>query len=280
MTWRIGIEHVSRYRYLEPVTTSFNEARIVPSTRQGQTVIESGVDIKPHTHLFTYFDYWSTLVVAFDVSVPHTELVVTGWSTVETASSNGENGHLGWEGLHSYDIQDRFAELLIPTRFTEGNEELTSIAHDLAAGRAPRETLEEVAAWTRSTMRYVAGSTNVSTSALEAWRQSAGVCQDFAHLTLAILRSLGIPARYVSGYLHPNPDALVGEPTDGQSHAWVEAWLGSWHAVDPTNGSSVGERHVAVGRGRDYADVAPFRGVYHGGALGDLSVSVKLTRVA
>jgi transglutaminase-like putative cysteine protease len=106
------------------------------------------------------------------------------------------------------------------------------------------------------------------------------VCQDFVHLTLAVLRAMGIPARYTSGYLHPSPDAGVGDTIAGQSHAWAEAWTGEWHGLDPTNGGPTGERHVTVGRARDYADVSPFKGIFQGGPAEALGVTVELTRLA
>jgi len=106
------------------------------------------------------------------------------------------------------------------------------------------------------------------------------VCQDFTHLTLAVLRGMGIPARYVSGYLHPSKAAEVGTVSTGESHAWVEAWTGDWWGFDPTHLGPVGERHVVVGRGRDYADVSPLKGVYHGAPAEALTVSVEITRLA
>ena len=108
-------------------------------------------------------------------------------------------------------------------------------------------------------MRYTPGITTVQTTASEAWAQAAGVCQDFTHVTLSLLRAVGIPARYVSGYLYTG-SGEVGETVIGESHAWVEVWDGRWHGLDPTNGRVVGEGHVVVARGRDYADVSPLRG--------------------
>ena len=131
----------------------------------------------------------------------------------------------------------------------------------------------------RSRLRYQAGTTDASTSALEALRRGSGVCQDFVHLSLAVLRAMGIPARYTSGYLHPSPDAGMGDRVEGQSHAWLEAWTGDWQPFDPTNGGKVGERHVMVGRARDYADVSPLKGIYHGAPSTALGVSVELTRL-
>lgn len=110
-------------------------------------------------------------------------------------------------------------------------------------------------------------------------RARTDLCQDFAHLTLGVLRAMGIPGRYVSGYLHPFPDAGIGQAVTGQSHAWVEWWDGDWRPFDPTNGVFAGERHVIVGRGRDYHDVTPLKGVFKGGPAEGLGVEVELTRL-
>jgi transglutaminase-like putative cysteine protease len=124
------------------------------------------------------------------------------------------------------------------------------------------------------------GVTGVHTTAAEAWSGRRGVCQDIAHLALGALRSVGIPARYVSGYLHPKPDAAIGETVAGESHAWVEWFCGSWRGFDPTNLIDIGDRHVTVGHGRDYNDVAPLRGIYAGPSSSSLFVTVEITREA
>ena len=112
----------------------------------------------------------------------------------------------------------------------------------------------------------------------QAWAKGRGVCQDFTHATLSLLRAVGIPARYVSGYLHTEEPA-VGQTVVGESHAWVEYWDGRWHAVDPTNDRAVGSAHVIVARGRDYADVPPLKGIYAGGESEGLGVSVSITQL-
>lgn len=124
------------------------------------------------------------------------------------------------------------------------------------------------------------GATGVLTDAQEAWDQGQGVCQDMAHVTVALLRAAGLPARYVSGYLHADPEAEPGQTIAGQSHAWAEYWAGSWLACDPTSGAAVAERHVVVARGRDYADVPPHKGIYHGAPGSTLGVTVEVTRLA
>ena len=113
-------------------------------------------------------------------------------------------------------------------------------------------------------MEYMRGVTGVHSTAAEAWGERKGVCQDIAHVALGALRSVGIPARYVSGYLHPDAGAAIGQTVIGESHAWVEWFAGEWRGYDPTNLAEVGELHVLVGRGRDYSDVSPLRGVYAG----------------
>ena len=125
-----------------------------------------------------------------------------------------------------------------------------------------------------------AGTTGVHSSGLDALREGKGVCQDFAHLTLILLRSMGIPSRYVSGYLHPNAKAKVGDTIDGQSHAWIQAWTGGWWNYDPTNDKEINEQYISVGVGRDYADVTPLKGIYSGEGSTDLDVVVEITRLA
>ena len=106
------------------------------------------------------------------------------------------------------------------------------------------------------------------------------MCQDFAHITLAALRCIGIPSRYVSGYVASEPDLERGQSCPGESHAWIEIWDGAWMPYDPTNLAPVGLDHVVVGRGRDYDDVAPFRGMYAGPELSELDVEITFTRVS
>ena len=117
------------------------------------------------------------------------------------------------------------------------------------------------------------------TSAQEAWAEKRGVCQDFSHLGIGLLRAMGIPTRYVSGYLHPDSKAEIGKTVTGQSHAWVEWWDGAWVPFDPTNAAAPSQSHVVVGRGRDYRDVPPVKGVYAGPEASGNEVTVKVTRL-
>ena len=280
MTWRILVEHRSHFRYRGEVSSSYNEARITPLTTDSQLVLDARVSVEPLARPYRYLDYWGSVVHAFDVHLPHDELTVVGNSVVETTIPQTSSVGFSWGQLADQPAADRFAELLAPTRSVPGDPRLCEVADGLRAGRTPDEAVEAAVSWVHDTLAYVPGTTEVHTSAVEAWEGGRGVCQDFAHLTLAVVRAMGIPARYCSGYLHPNADAGVGASISGQSHAWLETWTGGWRGFDPTIGWPIGERHVLVARGRDYADVAPLKGIYRGETGSTLDVAVSVTRLA
>ena len=280
MTWRLAISHRSGYRYAAPVSSSYNEVRITPLTTPTQLVLESTVEVTPSTRPLRYWDYWGTVVHAFDLHQPHSELLVAGRSLVETSGPSTEEPDCAWAELDAPGTTDRFAELLDGTRYVPVGGPFTHPATELRAVASAQMAVHLTMAWVRDALRYESGATTVQTTADEAWQGGAGVCQDFTHLMLAMLRTLGIPARYASGYLHPRAGAPLGEVVVGESHAWVEVWTGDWWGIDPTIGDRVGERHVLVARGRDYADVPPLKGIYHGGKSESVGVTVELTRLA
>ncbi len=280
MSWQVRVEHSTGYRYGNPVISSYNEARIVPQTASGQVTLEADVRTEPAATTYRYWDYWGTQVTAFDIHGPHQELIVTGRSVVQTASGRGRPTNVPrWTALTDEPVTDRFVEFIRPSHSAPDHPELADTARELAARHTPDEFVPAVGDWVRERLTYRHGTTGVHTSAVDAWKQGEGVCQDFAHLALVLMRAAGLPARYVSGYLHPSADAAVGETVVGQSHAWVEGWLGDWWGFDPTNGVAVGEQHVIVARGRDYNDVPPLLGVYSGGSSTSLGVTVAVTRL-
>jgi len=280
MSWMLRIEHQSRYRYRDEVAASYNEARMTPLTTDRQMTVESRLEVEPRTRTYRYLDYWATVVDVFDIHMPHTTLTVRASSVVETTEALHQPPDPGWELLTSEPVLDRLAEFLAPTAYTPADPELVQLAVDLRDGWGPGATVDAVSRFVRSHLTYIPGVTEVSSSALEALHHQAGVCQDYAHLSIALLRAAGVPARYASGYLHTGKDARPGDTVSGESHAWVEAWLGDWWAFDPTNGVPVGERHALVGRGRDYADVPPLKGVHSTGTPEALEVEVSITRLA
>ncbi|WP_278315092.1 transglutaminase family protein [Lolliginicoccus levis] len=280
MNWRMRIVHTTGYAYETSVTRSYNEARLSPRSEPRQNVILNRVETNPATRSYRYTDYWGTHVTAFDLHAPHTELAVVGSSVVETDPSTRPEERVTWKDLGTDRILDWFNESLLNTNYVPRDHELTAIAEDLRKGHRPDEAVEIISRWVHEQMSYVPGTTGVHTSAVEAWEERKGVCQDYAHLTLLMLRGIGVPCRYVSGYLHPKPDGEVGETVSGESHAWIEAWTGGWWGFDPTNAMDVTEQHVAIGVGRDYRDVPPLRGIFIGGKSTALDVVVDITRLA
>ena len=214
--------------------------------------------------------------MAFNIDQGHLDLQITSSSLVETRPSDPQPTGT-WSDVE--EAQDTLCEYLVPTDQTAPDAELSVVAGELRA-ESPSATIDAVMGWVNDRLEYVPGVTGVQTSATEAAHAGRGVCQDFAHLSLALLRASGVPARYVSGYLHPGTDAEIGDQVSGESHAWIDAWSGSWWAFDPTNAIDVGVRHVMVARGRDYSDVPPVKGVYAGNADNSMSVEVVISRMA
>jgi transglutaminase-like putative cysteine protease len=280
--WRLRVRHHTGFRYGSEVHASYNEARLTPPDTENQSVIESRVDVRPAATLTRYRDYWGSWVHSFDINRRHRELSVAGYSVVETGKrSTAVAEAVSWSDLRSNAVQDTWCEFLSTTLYTAVDDPVQALAAEFAGAATPRDAVEGVNAWIHEGMEYEKGATTVTTTAPEALQARHGVCQDFAHLGLALVRSLGVPARYTSGYLHPSDeDAPIGEVTPGESHAWIETWLGEWIPLDPTSGETVGPRHVVVAHGRDYGDVPPLKGVYHGGPAVALDVKVELTRLA
>jgi transglutaminase-like putative cysteine protease len=286
MTWRLSVEHVTTYAYAGDVLASYNEARLTPS-RDRQLVLDHRLHVTPRVPLMRYVDYWGSEVCCFDVTEPHQRLVVTGRSLVETGPSRPRPAEsvVSWEQLYAESVRDQFHEYLASSAFVPCDDpRVIAAAGGLRElGRdsvSPTAVVGAACEWTRDQLEYESGATDVSTTASGALDVARGVCQDFVHVAIAVLRACGIPARYASGYLHPQEDAVLGDTVTGQSHAWLEAWLGDWYPVDPTSGAEVGERHVLVARGRDYGDVPPLKGVFHGPPDLSVDVRVAIERVA
>jgi transglutaminase-like putative cysteine protease len=281
--WRLRIEHITTVRYAGPVLTSFNEARMTPLTLPTQITLESRVLAGPGVPVWTYNDYWGTFVSVFDLPEAHDDLVIRASATVETEPLPGlpaPGERPSWAQLAQRAAGGRLLEFLMPTPLTTVTDEISGAAIAEIAGLPPDAAAESISARVHEHVTYMPGATGVRTDAQEAWDKGQGVCQDMAQLTVALMRSAGLPARYVSGYLHPDPKAEPGRTAVGQSHAWVEYWAGDWTPLDPTSLAPVGERHVVVARGRDYADVPPLKGIYHGPSGGDMGVTVEITRLA
>ena len=278
--WRMRVVHTTGYAYAAPVTASYNEARLTPVSNSRQNLIFNRVGTVPATWFYRYVDYWGTAVTAFDLQVPHTQLSVTSSSVVETDRPAPLSTEITWTDLRAEAVIDRFDELLCPTVYTPMSKRLAMVGRRIAKSHHPAEAVIAAARWAHGELEYLPGSTGVHSSGLDALREGKGVCQDYVHLSLIVLRSMGIPARYVSGYLHPKRKALVGDTVKGQSHAWLQAWIGRWWDYDPTNDTEINEQYLTIGVGRDYSDVSPLKGVYFGEGVTELEVSVEITRLA
>lgn len=279
MTWRMSVIHRTSYDYESEVVASFNELRMTPVSGAHQMVVHHRTSVQPSVALFTYRDYWGTTVESFDIHTGHSSLEVVSENIVETSAPQSDFPVFSWEDL----ARPRYAERLVEySRHTHLSPELTGsseIVHAVRAQRAPAEGVAICMEWVRDRMTYTPGATSVFTPASDAWREGRGVCQDYSHVMISLLRSSGIPARYVSGY-HYTGDGEIGSTVVGESHAWLEAWVGEWMPVDPTSGRDVGERHVVVAYGRDYNDVSPMRGIFSGGRSRAIEVTVTMTRQA
>ena len=279
---RIRINHVTHFTYSGEVTASYNEVRMLPSSTDGQFVIYSNLDISPISSAHTYVDYWGTKVGAFETLRPHSELSLSAASLVDVQNRRSPQSDLNWDEMRATSLDSVMTvEQLVQTAKTEPPQEVVDIARGIATASATPSQAALAICWTLGErVQYVQGATDVGSTAAEAWDAQKGVCQDIAHIAIGAIRSVGIPARYVSGYLHPHAEPTIGETVPGESHAWVEWFSGEWRGFDPTNLVEIGERHVIVGRGRDYADIAPVRGVYAGSSDSALEVTVELTREA
>jgi len=278
-TIRYRISHTTKITYDAPVASSHNEVRMTPLTESGQTALENRIRVKPMTWSHVYRDYWGTHVTSLEALEPHRLLEVESNSTVERTLIPDVSERLTWADYELETLKDSYDEYLSPSARTHLEPEVQREFRDAVAGMSPGEAVATICALVNERMTYMSGSTSVGDDAQTAWDARQGVCQDFTHVTLAALRIVKVPARYVSGYLCPKQDLNVGETATGESHSWVEWWAGHWTGVDPTNLREVGLDHVVVARGRDYDDVPPMKGVYQGRSDSKLTVAVSFTRL-
>jgi transglutaminase-like putative cysteine protease len=276
-----SIRHVTGFNYDGVADSSYNEARMTPPTSSRQRVVDSAIVVHPYAVQATYRDYFGTVVTTFDLQERHHRLQVVAEATVETWAQPPGRHDLSLASLHDVATSDQFAEYLASTPRTTMSPEVTEELRAVVGTRVRvDEIVEVVTNWVRHRVAYVRGVTRVSSTAQEVWDQREGVCQDLSHVAIALLRRLGIPARYVSGYLYSKEDAEIGEKVVGESHAWVEYYAGDWVGIDPTNGGPIGLHHIVVAKGREYGDVPPLKGIYHGDSSSAIGVVVEITRVA
>ena len=278
----ITLRYVTLFRYRAPVWDSHNALRACPRTDEHQATLTYHLEIAPAARIQTYQDRWGTRVDTFGIRASHDELLVDARAEV-TTSPRPTPGPSDAAALADDGFRSEHWLFLHPTAHTRWTPAMAAEAQEVVAGIDDTTArVSSIMDFVHGSMAYVPGATTIGVDPSEVWEARKGVCQDYAHLAIALLRSVGIPSRYVSGYFYA-ADPSVGSSPDGaeivvQTHAWVEAAIPGfgWWACDPTNGLEAGERHVTIGHGRDYDDVTPLRGVYHGDTNHELAVEVTM----
>ncbi len=272
------IQHITKYEYDRLIQESMNEIRIFPSLSPEQEVLQHELVITGHPEVQIFFDYWGNKTGIFNVMPPHRELSINSRLIVRT--TGGPDLRLNFISVFN-ELPGEVAgnlkmlELSRPDYIQSQSQinEITQMVY--SPDDSVAITIKNCSDYIFTHFKYIKGITNIETTIDEIMETKAGVCQDFAHLMLQILRTLKIPSRYVSGYICPNKRGLRGE---GATHAWVEAWIPryGWGGIDPTNNVWVTNTHVKLATGRDFADCSPVKGSFKGPANQHLSVFVSV----
>ena len=276
------VEHLSVFRYSEPVRGSVMLLRLHPRDEENQRLLEFRLDIAPAAEAAAMRDAFGNVCHLFNVHREHRETSVRSRARVDSADAPPLPRRMegdAWAELSRLAAPVRYWEYLSASRFARPGPLLDAFAasRGIARGPDPLETLLETAHALRAAFHYMPGSTAVDSPMERILETRRGVCQDYTHVMIALGRAWGIPSRYVSGYLHL--EGAAGEQTpEGASHSWAEFLLPDigWLGIDPTNDCVADHRHVRVAVGRDYADAAPTRGTLFGGGEADLEVRVKV----
>ena len=272
------IHHITRYDYDRPVKESVNEIKIFPFVVPEQEVLHQELIITGQPEVLTYTDYWGNKTGCFNLLQPHKEMVIESKLTVRTAIAPEPS-----IALPSYvkDLELAIGNdlhLLELVRTSPSSSEALMQSY-IASFYSPEKTIDQIVkdccAFIFTDFTYIKGITTIETTVDEIVAQKAGVCQDFAHVMLELLRMIGIPSRYVSGYICPNKNGMRGE---GATHAWVEAYIPNhgWIGIDPTNNVWATNNHVKLAVGRDFSDCTPAKGTFKGPARQSLSVYVSV----
>jgi transglutaminase-like putative cysteine protease len=280
-----SIRHITRFGYSAPISESVMEVRMQPRSEWNQRCLRFDLMPSPKAKTFSYRDHLGNVVHHFDMPSRHSQLRVTADSVVEvsTAAELPEAiAEESWDDLDKLSQDGTYWDWLVPSDFARPTNLLQSLAGELGFKRRadPLSLLRELNNAIHLNFEYEQQSTRVDSPIDEALAARKGVCQDFAHIMIALVRGVGIPCRYVSGYLYHREEDSDRSPADA-THAWLEAMVPGvgWVGFDPTNNLTAGERHVRVAVGRDYADVPPTRGIFRGKAETKLAVGVRVSSV-
>lgn len=277
-----SITYRAEYRYSSPVTDQHNAIRIRPIQSDRQRVDHYDLSISPPTRVYEHTDYYGSHVTQFSIGAAHEHLDIRAESRVTTIEQAFPTSG-GWEALGSREYREMGAEYLGPLSPSANPAKIAPIAAEVRAEN-PLETLIAIAALIPDRFEYRPGATYVGSTVNDLLEGGAGVCQDFVHLALTVLRSLGVASRYVSGYLWA-PGGEGQQSAEVNTHAWLEALIPDadgtpqWIPADPTNRVLASTSHVKIGHGRAYSDVPPIRGVYRGTGRATIDVGVTMTQL-
>lgn len=292
------VEHTTEYLYSEPATESYSEIRLRPRNSLRQEVNRHATVIHPAVMMESYIDYFGNFVETVSIPFRHNKLTVTSLCSVVTAPFQDPLSGLDLtmsEARQLYAPHRReLHDFLRPSHYIHFTEDVQQLACELLPAKAHfTEAILDLNSYIHREFQYEPGSTDVTTNVPEFLQVRKGVCQDFAHLMISLLRHAGVPARYISGYIETDPlPHLTKDETERQmrqgtsligataSHAWVEIFTPNqfWVGLDPTNNILEEERHIQIGMGRDYYDVPPVRGIFKGTHAQNLSVRVNVRR--
>lgn len=275
------IIHTTKYKYAGKVGNSANQIILFPKSENNQNVLEQRLTLSPVANVDYFHDYFQNKVGVFTVAAPHGELVILSELRVETNLVPFPDVHLSareqWRDLRAKANSYPYVDFLLAEKFEYSGEVLDVLRALVSDEKGVLESVQAVSSYINQTFQYRQGVTSIETKVDEIWETKTGVCQDFTHMMIAMLRLVGIPSRYVSGYICPSSGhEMRGE---GATHAWVEVYIPEygWMGNDPTNNCWVEDRHVKIAFGRDFKDCTPVKGTYEGSSSHTLYVSVQIT---
>ncbi|SKB82382.1 Transglutaminase-like enzyme, putative cysteine protease [Parapedobacter luteus] len=272
------IHHITKYEYDNPVMDSVNEIRIFPYACAEQELLQLELTITQTPDVYLFRDYWGNKCGQFSLVAPHRTLMIASKAIIRTTLSNQLQieFHSDFNRLHTEVANNLdLIELTYPDQISN-QWAIDQIVDQLMKGGGSVATVvEKCCEYIYKRFKYVKGITTIETTVDEILEHESGVCQDFAHLMLQVLRTMGIPSRYVSGYICPNKNGMRGE---GATHAWVEAYIPGygWAGIDPTNNVWVTNTHVKLAIGRNFNDCSPVKGTFRGNTRQHLSVYVSV----
>jgi transglutaminase-like putative cysteine protease len=277
---KFKIRHITRYTYEDVVSDSANQIMLYPVWHEFQETLSHNIVITGNPIVNIHQDYYGNRVGTFTLARPNDQLIIDSQLLVNThkrpAPADDKTAEVQWSELEKLQKRVEFIDFLKLEKFTAHDEIEKIVEEERCKNCTPVQSAFHFCKYIFDTFTYRKGVTTVETTLDEVWRLKSGVCQDFAHMLLVMLRMIHIPSRYVSGYVCPNKNGMRGE---GATHAWVEAYIPffGWLGLDPTNNCLADETHVKLAVGKNFSDCSPVKGTYRGTSKHTLEVSVSVS---